>query len=393
MKKFFLSVFVAGALISCSKSEIQQTTDSIKRADSLFTKANEGFKTLDSISKTINDSNGIARKVIIPEIEKQKKMIDSTIKSGNYKIDSINKDIEKITKHVKNGTEVAKTLDSANQALKNGENAISVLTKTADKILKQTKPQTSTTNKTSQQNPATQNPQAQQTQQNPTIVVPPVIQQDPVTKTAKLEISVKDLSNAKAILQQQIRDSNGDLVTENFTENEGVKKEYLTVKVPLKNFEQLVGSASNSLGDVRMKNTESEGTDYQPNQMCDIEITLVQSELVDNQMANNDTSSNPNSYREKSSGAFMKGFKVLGDGFLMLLPFWPIFLIGGLIWYFVARNKKKREREEFERQQILNQQRVQAHYPTENQTSTETTSEMKKDKGDETDYSKYLPKN
>ena len=66
MKKILLSFFIASALISCDKNTIQQTTDSIKSADSLFTKANDGLKTLDSISKTINDSNGIANKIILP---------------------------------------------------------------------------------------------------------------------------------------------------------------------------------------------------------------------------------------------------------------------------------------------------------------------------------------
>lgn len=392
MKNLFLSVLVGAALFSCSKTEIQQTTDQIKRADSLFRTANEGIKTLDSISKTINDSNGIARKVIIPEIEKQKKMIDSTIKSGNYKIDSINKDLEKITKHVKTGTEVAKTLDSANQALKNGENAISVLTKTADKILKQTKPKTSTVPPSSAPNSsATEQNQAQTTPPQNTVVVPPVIEKNPLVKTARLEINVKNLSNAKALLQQHIRDTNGDLVTENYSSNEGVQKEYITAKVPLKNFEQLVSSASGDLGEVKMKNTESEGTDYLPNQMCDVEITLVQNELTESSKADESVTADDN--KDSYGNAFMKGFKVLGDGLLFLLPFWPVFLIGGLAWYFISRNKKKRQREEFERQmQLHQQQQTNAQYPTQNQTSTDQISTEKNEDDGEPDYSKYLPK-
>ena len=74
MKNLFFIILATAALISCDKCTIQQTTDNIKRADSLFTKANDGIKTLDSISKTITDSDGITKKVIIPEIEKQKKL-------------------------------------------------------------------------------------------------------------------------------------------------------------------------------------------------------------------------------------------------------------------------------------------------------------------------------
>ncbi|MGZ5264357.1 MAG: hypothetical protein ACXWBY_03380, partial [Kaistella sp.] len=96
--------------------------------------------------------------------------------------------------------------------------------------------------------------------------------------------------------------------------------------------------------------------------------------------------------KDSFSGAFMKGFKVLGDAFLFLLPFWPLFLIGGLVWYFIHRNKKKKAEAEFERQQILNQQTA-ANYPRENQTSTEPVQEPKTGETPDTDYSKYLPKN
>lgn len=383
MKNLFFIILATAALISCDKSTIQQTTDNIKRADSLFTKANDGIKTLDSISKTITDSDGITKKVIIPEIEKQKKSIDSTIKSGGWRIDSINKQIEKITKNVVVGTEVVKTLDSANESLKNGESTIKVLTRTADKILKQTKKQNTTAENSANENRATS-----QEQNNP-VIVPPVVEKDPIVKTARLEIQVDDLNAAKALLKQKIRENNADLVTENFSQNEGIQKEYITAKVPLQNFDQLLSNLSGQLGDVKSKSTESEGKDYIASQMCDIEITLLQNEnIADNALTKGDEEENTDSF----SGAFMKGFKVLGDAMLFLLPFWPLFLIGGLAWYFISRNKKKKAQQEFERQQILNQQNATS-YPTQNQTSTEPVQEDKPAETPDTDYSKYLPKN
>ena len=382
MKNLLITIITAAAVISCDKSTIQQTTDNIKRADSLFTKANDGIKTLDSISKTINDSDGIAKKVIIPEIEKQKNSIDSTIKSGGWRIDSINKQIEKITKNVVVGTEVVKTLDSANESLKNGESTIKVLTRTADKILKQTKKQNPTAENSANENRAT--PQ----EQNNPVIVPPVVEKDPIVKTARLEIQVNNLNTAKALLKQKIRENNADLVFENFSLNEGIQKEYITAKVPLQNFDQLLSNLSGQLGDVKSKSTESEGKDYIASQICDIEITLLQNEnIADTALTKDEKEENPNSF----SGAFMKGFKILGDAMLFLLPFWPVFLIGGLVWYFISRNKKKKAQEEFERQQILNQQN--AAYPTQNQTSTEPVQEDKPAETPDTDYSKYLPKN
>ena len=382
MKNLLIIIITAAAVISCDKSTIQQTTDNIKRADSLFTKANDGIKTLDSISKTINDSDGIAKKVIIPEIEKQKKSIDSTIKSGGWRIDSINKQIEKITKNVVVGTEVVKTLDSANNALKSGESTIKVLTETADKILKQTKKQNPTPDNSTAENRTTP------PEQNNQVIVPPVVERDPLVKTAKLEIQVDDLNAAKTLLKQKIRENNADLVTENFSQTEGIQREYITAKVPLQNFDQLLSNLSGQLGDVKSKSTESEGKDYIASQMCDIEITLLQNKnIASNPIAENQNEEDKNSF----GNAFMQGFKVLGDALLFLLPFWPIFLIGALVWYFISRNKKKKAQEEFERQQILNQQN--AAYPTQNQTSTEPVQEDKPAETPDTDYSKYLPKN
>lgn len=383
MKKIFLAIFVAVALVSCDKNTIQQTTDSIKQADSLLTKANDGIKTLDSISKTINDSDGIAKKVILPEIEKQKKSIDSTIKSGSWQIDSINKEIEKITKNVKVGTEVVKTLDSANRSLEKGGNVISVLTKTADKILQQTKSQPKVA-----ENPSP-NPPSQS--QNNSVTTLPEKVNPPLVKTAKLEIQVENLEEAKALLRQKIRENNADLVSENFTQNEGIMREYTTVKVPLQYFDGLVSDVSSQLGDVKSKSTETEGNDRIASQMCDVEITLVQNENISGTaFAKEKVEEDPNSL----SGAFMKGFNVLGDAMLFLLPFWPIILIAVGLWYFIAKRNNKKREEEFQRQLALEREKIKAAEAlkpsAETPQNTEPTNAEENKNGD--DISKYMPK-
>ena len=379
MKNFFLIFLFSIALLSCDKNAIQQTSDSIKSADSLFTKANEGFKTLDSISKTINDSDGIAKRVILPEIQKQKKVIDSTIKSGGYRIDSINKEIEKITKGVVVGSDVVKTLDSANDALNNGESPIKVLTRTADKILRQT------TRKEQPKQSAQEENSGSSREENP-VIVSPVIQNDPIVKSANLEIEVENISDSKSILRSQLQRNNAEIVTEKFSETEGFEREYITLKVPLRDFDALVADVSRDLGEVRLKSTESEGSDYLSNQMCDLEITLVQKEnsaVVSPDK--NDAESKPDTFAEKSSGAFMSGFRVLGGVLLAILPFWPIFLLGGIAWYFVRRNKKNRE-QKFAEEKILEPVEIKE----EQEISDAEIVEIKKE--DPTDYSKYLPK-
>lgn len=383
MKKIFLAIFLAVTLVSCDKNTIQQTTDSIKQADSLLTKANDGIKTLDSISKTINDSDGITKKVILPEIEKQKRSIDSTIKSGSWQIDSINKEIEKITKNVKVGTEVVKTLDSANRSLEKGGNVISVLTKTADKILQQTKSQPKVAENPSQNQPS-------QNQNNSVTAVPEKVN-PPLVKTAKLEIQVENLEEAKALLRQKIRENNADMISENFTQNEGIMREYTTVKVPLQYFDGLVSDVSSQLGDVKSKSTETEGNDRIASQMCDVEITLVQNENISGTaFAKEKVEEDPNSL----SGAFMKGFNVLGDAMLFLLPFWPIILIAVGLWYFIAKRNNKKREEEFQRQLALEREKIKAAEAlkpsAETPQNTEPTN-AEENKNDD-DNSKYMPK-
>ncbi len=380
MNKIFATFLLFGLLISCSKQEFSEATNSIKTADSLFTKANNGLKTLDSISKKLNDSNGIARKILIPTIEKQTKKIDSTLKSGSWKIDSINKDIAEITKNVKVGTDVAKTFDSVNKALQNGENAISVLSKTADRILKRTQTQKATLPPNSE----SQNPQANQ---NNTVVIPPIVEKNPLVKTAVLEIQVDDIAQAKSILKQKIRENNADLVSSNFSQQEGFEREYITAKVPLYNFDNLVSHVSNELGEVKSKSTESTGIDYISSQMCDLEITLVQKELASsNQIVTDEMNKDSDSFGSKSSSAFMSGFKVLGEVMIAILPFWPLFLIAGLIFYFVQRSKKKKEVQSLENPTNIPVQKTDAITPAEN------IEKENDEDSDETDYSKYLPK-
>lgn len=380
MKNIFVTLLLLVIATSCSKQEFSEATSSIKRADSLFTKANDGLKTIDSISKRINDSDGIARKVLIPTIEKQTKRIDSTLKSGSWKIDSINKDIAEITKHVKTGTDVAKTLDSASQFLKNGENAISVLAKTADKILKRTQSQKATL-------PQNEGSSNSADNQNNTVVIPAIVKQNPLVKTAVLEIQVDDITQAKSILKQKIRESNADLVSENFSQKEGFEREYVTVKVPLYNFDSLLSNLSNGLGDVKSKSMESEGKDYLSSQMCDIEITLVQKELTaSNQIITDDNNEDADTFGSKSSSAFMSGFKVLGEMMIAILPFWPIFLIAGLIFYFVRRNKKNKEIKLLENKSDIPVQKAEMTTPSEIVENENT------DTSEEPDYSKYLPK-
>lgn len=382
MKKIILTVFVSTVLISCDKNAFQQTTDSIKNADSLLTKANDGLKTLDSITKTINDSDGIAQKVILPEIKNQTKKIDSTIKSGGYRIDSINKELEKITKNVVIGTEVVKTLDSANDAINKGESALKVLTKTADKILKQTQRKTTPT-KTEEENNVSGDKELS------TNFPPPVVSIIPLVKSAKLEFEVNDLSVAKEILEDKMRNQNAEIVTQKLSVNEGFEREYYTVKIPLKNFDDFISNLNSEVGSLKMKDISSEGSDYISGQMSDVEITLVQNENTAQTDVKKTDSENSGSFSSKISEGIGKGFETLQNIFIALLPFWPFFLICAIVLYFVTGNKKKKILKE----KAENEPKRETFNAEITSQEIQKVDEVEKTNSGETDYSKYQPKN
>ena len=390
MKKLIFSIFTASILlVACNKSDMKQASDTIKNADSLFQEAKEGYNTLDSISKAVKDSNSTIGKVIIPEIDKHKEIIEDAIKKGNISIDSVQREFDKIKAKAQQNEEIKKAIDSvASVAQANPENTkIKNLLESANKILKHS-------NENSQ-------PSAPKISQNDVKISSQKTEIVPIVKTARLNISVEDISAAKEMLQQELRNTNGDLVTESYSENEGIAKEYITAKVPLYNFNNLVNNLAN-LGAVQTKTTDSRGKDYDSNQMCDVEITLVDHSISNSSVTPtedlnivNGDEKKDETFGDKSEGAFMKGFGVIGSLFLALLPFWPIFLIAGIIWYFVAKKNKKKREEEFQRQLAIEKEKLKSTEKSENQeiktqenVEKPTTEEQKND-----DYiSKYLPK-
>lgn len=390
MKKLIFSIFTASILlVACNKSDMKQASDTIKNADSLFQEAKEGYNTLDSISKAVKDSNSTIGKVIIPEIDKHKEIIEDAIKKGNISIDSVQREFDKIKAKAQQNEEIKKAIDSvASVAEANPENTkVKNLLESANKILNKVK-----------ENPQ---PSAPKVSSNDVKISSQKTEIVPIVKTARLNILVEDISAAKEMLQQELRNTNGDLVTESYSENEGIAKEYITAKVPLYNFNNLVNNLAN-LGAVETKTTDSRGKDYDSNQMCDVEITLVDHSISNSSVTPtedlnivNGDEKKDETFGDKSEGAFMKGFGVIGSLFLALLPFWPIFLIAGIVWYFVAKKNKKKREEEFQRQLAIEKEKLKSTEKSENQeiktqenVEKPTTEEQKNDD----DISKYLPK-
>lgn len=372
MKKLFFSIFTTSlVLIACNKSDMQQASDSIKNADSLFQEAKQSYNTLDSISKVVSDSNSTIGKVVAPEIEKHKEIIEDALKKGNKSIDSIKREFDKIKAKTQQTEDIRKMIDSVaaitdskSENVKTGN-----IIESANKILNKVKENT--------QSPSPK------IESNETKISTQKIEIIPIVKTARLSISVENINAAKAMLQQELRNTNGDLITENYSENEGVAKELIITKVPLYNFNNLVNNLGN-LGAVQTKTTDSRGKDYDPNQMCDVEITLIDHSISvatsptpsdDLNIVNGEQKKNE-SFGDKSGNAFMKGFSVLESIFLTFLPFWPIFLIAGVVYYFYRKRKIKAKAEAEQKAQMLEAQKAKILEETAEPNLDENTNQI-----------------
>lgn len=391
MKKLIFSIFTASILfVACNKTDMQQATDTIKNADSLFKEAKESYNTLDSISKVINDSSSTVGKVIIPEIDKHKEIIEDAVKKGNISIDSVQKQFDKIKAKTQQNEEIRKAIDSVSGIIKDSKTEnlkAKDIIESANKILNKVKENTQ--------------PSAPKINPNEVKISTQKTEIIPIVKTARLNISVENIASAKAMLQQELRNTNGDLVTENYSENEGIGKEVITAKVPLYQFNNLVNNLAN-LGAVQTKTTQSTGQDYDANQMCDVEITLIDNSISSVSSASpedlniiNGDEKKDETFGDKSENAFMKGFSVLGSLFLALVPFWPIFLIGGIIWYFVAKRNKKKREEEFQRQLAIEREKIKAAEalkPSAEETPQNAEPTNAEENKNDDDISRYMPK-
>lgn len=391
MKNIWFPFAVATAMVSCSQTEMKQTTNTIKKADSLFQTAKDGFKTLDSISVIVKDSAQF-NKVIVPEIEKQKKSVEEVIRNSAKSIDSVNAVIKSTTEKINRSADVLKTVDSARESLKNSKNPVDALTtisKTLEKVSKSAR--------NNQQQTKASEPQVQVEPRTPDYKSPTVPSQqetvatNPIMKTATMTIAVDNLDDTRSTLATELYKYGGEIVSESMGEEQGIRKQRITAKVPYKYFDEATQKIAQRMGTLRTKNVETEGMDYSPEQMCDLEITFTErSQFASNETITNSDSSDSGTYKDKSSDAFMKGFDGLKNVLLFLLPFWPLLLIGGIVYYFYRRNQRKKDEALVEAK--LEEQKI--YREKAEQTYTEPTALPKTESSENSDdpYAKYKPK-
>ena len=154
-----------------------------------------------------------------------------------------------------------------------------------------------------------------------------------ITKTGELEIQVDDLQVAQEMAKEQIAKYDGKVTGEQISSYENKEYNYLKVTLPLEKSEYLIQDLERNVGNIISRNIEITGEEYGKNSICNLEITLF------NDSKDASIISTPTSFGGRTWGAIGSGWNVIQEIFLFILPFWPVFLIGGGIYYFVKKKK------------------------------------------------------
>lgn len=298
MKKLILTAVILSTLTMCKKSDLEQANNTIASADSLADNVSESVEKFDSTANTFVDSVNLKAKDLI----KNKEEIEKAFENSKSKIDSIGENVEKFKKEIEE-KKISSNIDSIKNSIK--KEIPKPVTKTVNKIVYKDKP--------------TQNPEPKPAS---------------ILKKGYVEINVDDISTGKYLVQEQIRKYDGSIKTENLIINDEFPTYYITAKVPLQKFDYLVEELAD-LGSVKNKNIEVVGNDYNQNKMCDIEITLYGNKLHPTE------NEKDKSFGDKSFEAISSGWNVIGSILLFLLPFWPLFLIAGIGYYFYKKKNDK----------------------------------------------------
>ena len=292
MKKLILTAVILSTLTMCKKADLQEANHTIANADSLMDKASETVNNLDSNANAVLDSVNLKARDLI----KNKEDIEKAFENSKNKIDSISENVEQFKKDIEN-KKVTTTIDSIQEKIKKEIPK----PKTVTKVIYKDKP----------------------------VKKEPVAPVNAIVKNGSVELNVDNISLAKQSVRDIIRKYDGIINTENLVSNDEFQTLYLTTKVPYDKFDYLVEDLS-MLGSLHNKNLEIKGDSYNPNKLCSLDITLYDNHLKPKESENQ-------SFGEKSADAISSGWKVIGDILLFLLPFWPVFLIGGIGYYLYKK--------------------------------------------------------
>lgn len=312
MKKFVLLVAISSTFIMCKKSEAahSQIEDTLHAADSAATEFHE---TVNSINQTADKMMDSAH-VKIKDFEDSKGEIQQKIESTAKIVDSLS---DKIA-----STKLESKIEKKDSADKKTEKV--VVNVPAPKVIKETK----IIYRNQSKNDSYE------------LNAPKNI----MVKTGLLSVKADNAETVKELVKEETIKNNGYVKSEelSYVSAEPVRHEsaypetnqkvyYMDIRVPIRNFEDLMNDLSR-IGEVDNKNIQVSGNHYTDNTLCTITVTLTDQSDIEKE---------PKTFGGKSLAAISSGWGVITSVFLFILPLWPLLLIGGIAYYFYKKKNKK----------------------------------------------------
>lgn len=302
MKKFVLLVAISGTFIMCQKgtSKFEEASRSIDSASAVATDA------IDHASKTAN--------LALDSASIKIKDFENTENDIQEKIDHTAKIVDSLSDKIAS-TKLESKVENKDSAAKKSEKI--VVNVPAPKIIKETRV-------VYKDKPNNDNYELKL--------------KDRMIKSGYLSIKADHAETVKEIVREETIRNNGYIKNESLSyaesaspREENQKIYTLDIKVPIRHFDELMEALNNNLGDIDTRDVQVSGHQYADNTICSISVNITDKTGAEKE---------PKTFGGKSLAAIESGWDVITSIFLFILPLWPLFVIGGIGYYFYKKRNK-----------------------------------------------------
>ncbi|MDN3694081.1 DUF4349 domain-containing protein [Chryseobacterium tructae] len=305
MKKFILLIAISGSFIACKKGGVSQSKmeETVNSIDSTASVASDAIDNANKIANQALDSASIR----IKDIEGAKNEIQDKVERTSKMVDSLS---DKIA-----ATKLESKVEKKDSASKKSEKI--VVNVPAPKVIKETKVIYK------------EKPKNDSYELN--------MPKDKMVKTGYLVVRADNAETVKQIIKEEAIRNNGYIKSENQSyiesanqRDENQKVYSMDIKVPIQHFDGLMEALNSNIGDIETRDIQVTGRNYTDNTICSININITDK---------TEAEKTPKTFGGKSLAAIESGWDVITSIFLFILPLWPIFLIGGIGYYFYKKKK------------------------------------------------------
>ncbi len=159
-----------------------------------------------------------------------------------------------------------------------------------------------------------------------------------MVKSGYISVKADNAETVKEIIREEAIRKNGYIKSENLSyiesanrREEDQKMYNMDIKVPIQHFDGLMEALNSNIGDIETRDIQVSGRQYADNTICSINVSILDKTGAEKE---------PKTFGGKSLAAIESGWDVITSVFLFILPLWPLFLIGGIGYYFYKKETK-----------------------------------------------------